>query len=42
MQDAALYTYQRTLDIRFAAAEVDALKHKHLHGPSAIGENVKL
>ena len=31
MQDAALYTYQRTLDIRVAAVEVDDPKHKPLN-----------
>ena len=42
-QDAALYTYQRTLDIRFAAEEAPRTFKEHkLRGAAFIGENVLL
>ena len=42
-QDAALYTYQRTLDIRFAKEEAPRTFREHkLRGAAFIGENVML
>ena len=43
MQDAALYTYQRTLDIRFAKEEAPrTFKEHRLRGAAFKGENVLL
>ncbi len=43
MQDAALYTYQRTLDIRFAKEEAPrTFKEHRLRGAAFVGENVLL
>ena len=43
MQDAALYTYQRTLDIRFAKDEALRTFEEHkLRGAAFIGEKVML
>ncbi len=43
MQDAALFTYQRTLDIRFAKEEAPRTFKEHkLRGAAFIGEKVML
>ncbi|CAL8469742.1 g9284 [Coccomyxa elongata] len=40
VQDAALYTYQRTLDIRFAKQEAQEIKRMHERGATFSGQSV--
>lgn len=40
IQDAGLFTYQRTLDIRFVPAVLDNIKNKELQGATFEGEKV--
>jgi hypothetical protein len=42
VQDAGLYTYQRTLDIRFAKQEVEEIKRMHERGATFSGQKINI
>lgn len=41
VQDAGLYAYQRTLDLRFAAQEAEVIKEKIERGTLHEGEDIR-